>query len=445
MNILGIGFSMHESSACLVRDGELVFASAEERQSRKNKDGSFPVRAIRAALDFAKLTPADVDHVAIGWSKPSVTFKHNVKTILKGQWPSSWQRWERTLAGFAKEFRHRGGAVDYRRAFGTPRQPVHFINHHLAHALSSYLMSDFDEAGVLVVDGRGAEEATTLWHARDGKLRLLEKYKYPNSLGVFYAGITSMLGFTPFSDEWKVMGLASYGEPTYDLSPLLRSGDGRYHVEGWRFFGRTDGDDRRLAEVVGPRRGDEELSTKHQNLARSAQRACEEAMLELLKRVTSLTGSRKLCLAGGVALNSKANGELLRSGLIDDIYIQPAAGDDGAAIGAAYGVYERLGLPLPQKPVGHTYLGNSFSNEAIEKVLNVYKLPYVREKDAPRRAAELLAQNRLIGWFQGRMEFGPRAWAIGRSWPTRVMQRTATVSMTPSSSAKTGGLSPPAF
>lgn len=409
MNILGISYSMHESSACLVQDGELVFASAEERLSRKNKDGSFPVRAIRAALEFAKLSPADVDHVAIGWSKPRTTFWHNVKTILNGSWPSSWQRWERTLMGYMKDLRHRGGAVDYRRAFGAPRHPIHYINHHEAHALSSYLMSDFDEACVLVIDGRGAWEATTLWHARGNELRLLEEYKYPNSLGVFYAGITSMLGFTPFSDEWKVMGLASYGEPTYDLSPLLRSGDGRYHVEGWRFFGRNDQDDRRLAEIVGPRRRDEELDTKHQNLARSAQQACEEAMMELLKRVTKLTGCRNLCLAGGVALNSKANGELLRSGLIDHVYIQPAAGDDGTAIGAAYGVYQRLGMPLPRRPVGHTYLGASFSNDAIEKVLKVYKLPYVREANAPRRAAELLAQNRLIGWFQGRMEFGPRA------------------------------------
>ncbi len=347
--------------------------------------------------------------MAIGWSKPRTTFWHNVKTILNGSWPSSWQRWERTLMGYMKDLRHRGGAVDYRRAFGAPRHPIHYINHHEAHALSSYLMSDFDEACVLVIDGRGAWEATTLWHARGNELRLLEEYKYPNSLGVFYAGITSMLGFTPFSDEWKVMGLASYGEPTYDLSPLLRSGDGRYHVEGWRFFGRNDQDDRRLAEIVGPRRRDEELDTKHQNLARSAQQACEEAMMELLKRVTKLTGCRNLCLAGGVALNSKANGELLRSGLIDHVYIQPAAGDDGTAIGAAYGVYQRLGMPLPRRPVGHTYLGASFSNDAIEKVLKVYKLPYVREANAPRRAAELLAQNRLIGWFQGRMEFGPRA------------------------------------
>ena len=149
-------------------------------------------------------------------------------------------------------------------------------------------------------------------------------------------------------------------------------------------------------------------------------------MFELTRQVTSLTGCRKLCLAGGVALNSKANGELLRSGLIDDIYIQPAAGDDGAALGAAYGVYVHLGIPLPRKPTGHTYLGPSFSNDAIEKVLKVYKLPFSKERDAPRRAAELLAEDRLVGWFQGRMEFGPRALGMARSWLTRAGRRIVT-------------------
>jgi carbamoyltransferase len=409
MNILGISYSMHESSACLVRDGELVFAVAEERLSRKNKDGSFPVRAIKAALDFGGLKPEDIDHVALAWPRPSVTIRHNLKTILRGDWPRSKMRWERLLMQTLKEARHHGGMLDFKRAFGSPRQPMHFINHHFAHALSSYLMTDFDEGGVLVVDGRGAREATTLWHARGNEVRLLETYEYPNSLGVFYAGITDMLGFEPFSDEWKVMGLASYGEPTYDLSGLMRCEPERYHVEGWRFFGRTDDDRSKLSEILGPRRNGEELGTKHKNLARSAQKACEEAMHELLKRLVKLTGSRKLCLAGGVALNSKANGELLRSGLIDDIYIQPAAGDDGTAIGAAYAVYAELGLPLPRRPTRHTYLGPSFTNEEIEKVLRVYKLPYQREENISRRAAELLAQNRLIGWFQGRMEFGPRA------------------------------------
>ena len=392
-----------------MQDGKLVFACAEERLSRRKQDAAFPVLAIQAALDFAGLTMADIDHVALGWSPPGATARHNFKLLLTGQWPSSKTRWERTVLGLLKDLRHRGGALDFERAFGKPKQALHFINHHLAHALSASALSGFADAAVLVIDGRGAHEATTLWHARDGQITLLEEYQYPDSLGVFYAGITEMLGFQPLSDEWKVMGLASYGRPTVDLSPLLTVSEEGYRVMGRKFFGRTDFDHRGLEPVTGPCRTGDAIEQKHHDLARSAQDACEKAMLALLKRVTKLTGSRKLCLAGGVALNCKANGELIRSGMIDDIYVQPAAGDDGVCIGAAYAVYQKLGQKIPSHPVGHSYLGTEHSNEEIERVLRVFKLPFTRVENAAKTAAQLLAQNKLIGWFQGRMEFGPRA------------------------------------
>ena len=422
MNILGISYSMHESAACLLQDGKLVFACAEERLSRRKQDASFPVLAIQAALKHAGLKMQDVDHVAIGWPRPAETYAHNLKLLLTGKWASSPMRWERLLIGFAQNQRHRGGELDFIRAFGQPKQKIHFVNHHLAHALSAYCLSGFDDASILVIDGRGSREATTLWHAcgegrgekgegrADGReLRLLEQYDYPDSVGVFYAGITDMLGFTPLSDEWKVMGLAAYGKPTFDLTKLIRCTEDTYWVDGRRFFGRTDVDRSGLEPVVGPRRNGDEIGERHHNLARSAQDACEQAMLALLRRVTKLTGSRNLCLAGGVALNCKANGELLRSGLIDRIYVQPAAGDDGVCIGAAYAVYPELGLPLPRHAIGHSYLGLESKNEEIEQVLKVYKLPYRRVENASRAAAELLAKNHLVGWFQGRMEFGPRA------------------------------------
>jgi carbamoyltransferase len=409
MNILGIGYSIHESSACLVQNGELKFACAEERLSGEKQDPRFPVRAIQACLDFAALKSNDIDHVAIGWSKPGATSRHNVKLIFTGQFPCSPMRLERTALKWLQDWRHRGGVTDYLRAFEAPKAGFHFINHHLAHALSASCLSGFDDAAVLVVDGRGASEATTLWHARNGAIRLLETYQYPDSLGVFYAGITEMLGFTPLSDEWKVMGLAAYGEPTFDLSPLMRVSEEAYHVNGRSFFGRTDSDRAGLEAVVGPRRDGEALGQRHKDLARSAQDHCERALHALLRRVTRLTGSRKLCLAGGVALNCKANGELLRSGLIDDIYVQPAAGDDGTCIGAAFGVYELTGQRIPSHAIGHTYLGTEHANEEIERVLRTFKLPYERLHNPAQTAAELIAANRLIGWFQGRMEFGPRA------------------------------------
>jgi carbamoyltransferase len=409
VNIVGVSYSMHESAACLVQDGDLKFACAEERLSKVKQDARFPVLAIQAALDHGGLKPSDIDHVAIGWSRPRTQVWHDAKLMLTRKWPLSTTRVERTFLAALKQWRHRGGVLDYRRAFGSPATPVRFIDHHLAHALSAYCLSGFAESAVLVIDGRGAREATTLWHAVDGTIQLMERYDYPNSIGVFYAGVTGMLGFTPLSDEWKVMGLAAYGSPSVDLSPLMQVTEEQYKVAGRRFFGPSDFDDSGLRDVTGPRRNGEEPGERHKNLARSAQDACERAMMATLRRVTRLTGSRRLCLAGGVALNCKANGELIRSGLIDDIYVQPAAGDDGACIGAAYAVYQKLGQRLPNRPLGHSYLGTEHSDEEIESVLRVYKLNYRRVDDPAKTAAQLLSQNALIGLFQGRMEFGPRA------------------------------------
>jgi carbamoyltransferase len=409
MNILGISYSQHESAACLLQDGELKFACAEERLSKEKQDSSFPVLAIQAALDHANLLPSDIDHIAIAWSKPGTREWHDAKLILSGRWPFCRQRLERLILKSAKTWRGRGGVTQFERAFGKPRNPVHFVDHHLSHALSAYCLSGFDESAVLVIDGRGAHEATTLWSAKGGQVQLLEEYQYPNSIGVFYAGITKMLGFTPLSDEWKVMGLASYGKPTYDLSKLLQVHDDGYYVDGRRFFGTTDFDTSGLEPITGPQRNGEALNQKHKDLAHTAQAECERAMMALLKRVTRLTGSRRLCLAGGVALNCKANGELIRSGLIDDIYVQPASGDDGACIGAAYGVYQLLGQPVPSHPIEHSYLGTEHSDDEIESVLRVYKLNYCRVDNPALAAAQLLSQNALVGWFQGRMEFGPRA------------------------------------
>ena len=320
---------------------------------------------------------------------------------------------ERTILKWIKDRRHRGGVLDYLRAFPPPRGAFHFIDHHLAHALSSFCVSGFDDAAVLVIDGRGASEATTLWHAEGGQIRLLERYDYPNSVGVFYAGITQMLGFVPLSDEWKVMGLAAYGEPTFDLSPLSP----RARKTATKFSGG-----RRCFSVapistspvwnLSPDHGTQWRAgsrSGQETWPGSAQDCCEQAMLALLRRITKLTGSRKLCLAGGVALNCKANGELIRSGLIDEIYVQPAAGDDGVCIGAAFAVYQRLGQKLPSHPIGHSYLGTEHSNDEIESVLRAYKLHYRRVEKPAQVAAQLISQNHLVGWFQGRMEFGPRA------------------------------------
>jgi len=404
MNIVGINFSdYHESSVCLLQDGKLVFACAEERLSRLKQDKAFPRLAIQATLEFAGLKPKDVDHVSFTFPNPWRARLHDLKLFATRQFPLDRRRLEMWTAQALKGHRHKGGELDYRRAFGAPRGGFHFPNHHLCHALSAWCLSGFDEAAVLVIDGRGSHEATTLWKARGDAIDLLETIEFPNSVGVFYAGITGYLGFEPLADEWKVMGLAAYGKPGIDMSPLIRCNQESYDVAGRRFLRASDGR-RGVEDVLGPKRhGDAELEQRHMDVARAAQDACEQAMLAMLRRVTRRTGIRKLCLAGGVALNCKANGELLRSGLIDDIYVQPAAGDDGACIGAALAVYASLNRAVPRNATGSFYLGQE------ERVLQTYKLPYRRLPDPPRAAAELLARDRLVGWFQGRMEFGPRA------------------------------------
>jgi carbamoyltransferase len=409
MNILGISYSIHESAACLVQDGKLVFACAEERLSKVKQDASFPVLAIRAALDFAGIKPEEIDHVAIGWDRPGTAEWHTTKLLVSGQFPLSGMRIERNMMSLIKGLRHRGGMKKYASSFHSPKAKLHFVNHHVAHAYSALAPSGYRNAAVMVIDGRGAAEATTLWHAQDGRLTKVDEYRYPNSLGVFYAGITGMLGFQPLSDEWKVMGLASYGSPTYNLDPLITVTRDGYKVEGWKFFGKSDTDARKLEKILGPRRDPDAITQDDKDLAHSAQAVCEKAMIALLKRLTDRTGERKLCLAGGVALNCKANGELLRSGLIDEIYVQPASGDDGACIGAAYAIHHQVFGSLPFVRDENPYLGTAHSDDEIEQVLRTYKLKYRKVTDPSAEAAALLAQGNLLGWFQGRMEFGPRA------------------------------------
>lgn len=410
MNILGIGFtSYHDSAVALVRDEAVTFACAEERLSRQKHDNRFPLQTIAKALEVGHLAAGDIDCLAIGMGTPGSAGLHNLKLLLTGQMAPSFTRWERAAIGLIQELRGKGGFRSYRRKYPEPKSGVRYVNHHLAHALSAFCLSGFDESSVLVVDGRGSREATTLWHAREGRIKHLEQYDFPNSLGVFYAAITGWLGFTPMSDEWKVMGLASYGSPTVDLSRLIQVTECGYRVNGRLLLGPNDENNASLEAILGPRRTTDEITQRHKDLASSAQAACEGAMHALLRRVTAMTGSRRICLAGGVALNCKANGELARSGLVDDIYVQPAAGDDGVAIGAAFGAYYEMGHPIPRNAIGHSYLGTEYSNDQIESVLRVYKLPFRRLDNAPQATARLLADNKLVGWFQGRMEFGPRA------------------------------------
>ena len=287
---------------------------------------------------------------------------------------------------------------------------MRFVEHHRAHAVSAYAHSGFDEAAVVVVDGRGAWEATSIWHGRDGILEPVQTIPWPNSLGLFYAAFTEYLGFQPYSDEWKVMGLAPYGKPGVDLRDFVKLDHGFYEVDGSRLLGRGSSMGGKIQERFGPKRIPEsEIEGRYKDVAFAVQDVCEQAMKGIVEVALKKTACRKLCLAGGVALNSKANGLILSSGLVESIFVQPAASDDGVALGAALAPYLEMGERLPLKAMRQVYLGTAYEDSDIEKVLRTYKLRCTRLRDVAETTADLLAAGKIIGWFQGRMEFGPRA------------------------------------
>jgi len=263
---------------------------------------------------------------------------------------------------------------------------------------------------VVVMDGRGAWEATSVWRGKAGRLEQILTIPFPDSIGLFYSGFTEYLGFQPNSDEWKVMGLAPYGEPSVKLDAFIAPEAAPYRVNAKLLFGDGDGSFSAITSLLGPARAPEsEIDDRHKNIAYAVQDACELAMLSVVRMAVERTHCRNLCLAGGVALNSKANGKIAASGIVDKVFVQPAASDDGVALGAALAPYLDDGGRLPNRAMRHAYWGQAFDDAAIERALRTYKLRYIRVDDPAARAAELLANGKILGWFQGRMEFGPRA------------------------------------
>jgi carbamoyltransferase len=409
MLTLGISYGLHDAAAAIAADGEILFAIAEERLSRKKHDGGFPRLAINACLAQAQASVGDLDDVAFGWQPASSIRMANMKNYLSGSHPIRFYDLVKDLTlGQIDDHRVSGERL-FRRHFGAPKNGFTRIDHHHAHALSAYPVSGFDEATIVVIDGRGAWEATSIWHGKNDKLDLLDVTKWPNSLGLFYAEFTSYLGFEKYQDEWKVMGLAPYGKKGIDLSEFIMVTESGYSVNSQRLLTRDGGKDCiEIERKLGPRRrADEELRDHHRDVAWAVQDACERAELSVIAQAIARTGSRNLCLAGGVALNSKANGLIVSGGLVDHIFIAPGAGDDGVAIGAALAAPFEAGLPTSK--MTRAYLGLESDSADIEAALRTYKLPYEQLSNPAKTAAMLLAKGMLIGWYQGRGEFGPRA------------------------------------
>ncbi|MCG5431678.1 carbamoyltransferase [Mycobacterium sp. MYCO198283] len=397
MRILGINAVFHDPAAALVIDGEVVAAAEEERFSRR-KHGKqavafstweVPTQAARWCLDFAGLTPADLD--AVGYS-----YDPALADVPGGPIPGQDRDWEYLRTLYARR------APQFLSAALPGLDPgiVSHVRHHVAHAASASLASPEPDSAVLVVDGRGEATSMLAGEYRDGKLDILASTELPHSLGLLYEDLTERLGFQRSSDEYKVMAMASYGRPAYAerLRELVYAcDDGTFRTE------RVDWD-----EFTPPRApGAEDLDPVHADLACSVQTVVEEVLGDLVRWLAGRTSSRTLCLAGGVALNCVANTELHRAGDFETIWVQPAAGDSGTALGAALALAAEHREPI--SPMPSASLGRGWSDDEIAEILDTADIVYERPDDIAVAVAEALAANQLVGWFQGRSEYGPRA------------------------------------
>ena len=415
--MLGISAFYHDAAAALVRDGELVAAAEEERVTRVKHAAEFPARAVEYCLQAAGITPQELDYVAF-YEKPLVKFDR-ILTACLATWPRSFGQFRRAMPLWLRQKLHLKKL--FRRSLGLrPEQPILFLDHHLSHAASAFLVSPFQEAAVLTTDALGEWATTATGYAQGKDIVLDREIRYPHSLGFFYSAVTAYLGFRVNDAEWKVMGLAPYGEDRFrrEMDELLQVlPDGSYRLNMGCFahhYSATTLFNERFVRLFGrpPRRPEEPLDDFHRDVACSTQKKLEEAVLALARSLHREHPSRNLALAGGVALNSSANYRILLDTPFTDLFIQPAAGDGGGAVGTAFYVTNVL-LGLPRTfTMNHTHFGPGYSVEEVRRELASLGLSYeeaASEGALVRETAGLLRQGKIIGWFQGRMEFGPRA------------------------------------
>jgi carbamoyltransferase len=426
MRVLGLSAFYHDSAAALVEDGRIVAAAQEERFTRKKHDAGFPAHAARYCLEAAGTRLDEVDHVVF-YDKPFLKFERLLETYLAFA-PNGFQSFAAAMPVWLREklfqkdllmreLKALDSDIDWRTR-------LLFTEHHQSHAASAFYPSPFEEAVVLTMDGVGEWATTSAGVGRGRELVMIKELHFPHSLGLLYSAFTYYTGFKVNSGEYKVMGLAPYGEPTYrdrileELVDLKPDGSFRLNLDYFDYCTGLTMTNGRFDELFGgpPRRADQRLEPRHMDLAASIQAVTEEVVLRLTRALAEETGLRNLCLAGGVALNCVANGKVLRDGRFDGLWIQPAAGDAGGALGAALTAYHlyKGGERLPRSNRGDAmsgaYLGPSFEQGEIERRLGAAgaRFEVVPEEEALlERTAQTLADGKAVGWFQGRMEFGP--------------------------------------
>lgn len=413
--VLGVTISIHDSSACLVYGGRLLVAVEEERLTRRKHTGEFPLGAIEHCLESQGITVADLSCIAysqVPWlSLPSKAWYFLSRLPRSRDFFKREIYWYLLNYGQVKTWTER---LDPHRVGLLKKTPkVIFVEHHLTHAASAYFPSPFGEAALLTVDQRGEWSSTFFGRAFGNRLEKIGEVYYPNSIGLFYLMMTLYLGFN-YHEEYEVMGLAAYGKPRYQkqMEQIIRYEGGMRFGLNERYlsghFKRLYSD--ALVELLGPERHkNDQIEERHCDIAASLQVTTERIVFGLLRDLYSSTGIDKLCMAGGVALNSVLNGKITGATPFKEVFIQPAADDAGGSVGAAMYTYHVLMGGHKRWVMDHAYLGPEYSREQIRKLLDSYGLQYTELDDVESEAARLLSEGKVVGWFQGRMEFGPRA------------------------------------
>lgn len=419
MNILGISAYYHDSAACLVQDGKIVAAAQEERFTRIKQDHNFPKKASEYCMKFAGITKDDIDYVVF-YDKPLLKFERLLETYLTTA-PKGIVSYAKAMPLWLKQKLWIPNNIKDELEYDGK---VLFTEHHQSHAGSAFYPSPFKEAAILTIDGVGEWTTNSLGIGKDNKFDIIKDIKFPHSLGLLYSAFTYFTGFKVNSGEYKVMGLAPYGEPKYVQTILdniidLKE-DGSYHLNLDYFnylSGLTMTNNKFASLFDGPRRKPEsEITQREMDLARSVQVVTEEAMLRQANYLHEVSGSKNLCLAGGVALNCVGNGRLLREGPFENVWIQPASGDAGGALGAAlcawhgYLKNERI-VDTKSDSQSSSLLGPSYKTDEIESDVSEFNAVsnVASDEDLASKVASLLEDQKIVGWFQGRMEFGPRA------------------------------------
>lgn len=420
MNILGISAFYHDSAACLVKDGIIVAAAQEERFTRKKHDFNFPSNAVKYCLMEAGISVEDLDYVGF-YDKPFIKFERILYTAIAYA-PLGIRTFLKVMPVWLKQKLFMRKTIQNEMGFDGN---IIFPEHHESHAASAFYPSPFDNAAILTIDGVGEWTTASYGVGTGNEIDIIADIKFPHSLGLLYSAFTYYTGFRVNSGEYKVMGLAPYGEPKYvdlildNLIDLKEDGSYKLNMAYFNYCAGLTMTNRKFDKLFGgpPRKPESKVSQRDMDLARSVQAVTEEVIFRMAKHVYKETGQKNLCLAGGVALNCVSNGKILREGPFENIWIQPAAGDAGGALGTALFIWHcYLNNKRESNTNGRdrqfgTFLGPDFTDDEIERILIENKAHYEKlsNKDIPQRISELIARENVIGWFQGRMEFGPRS------------------------------------